>query len=101
MSYIKTLMENKETQELLTEHQDLILEAGVETAKFGEVLKEYIVQNPDVFMGETLEETYKNMRIFSEVATAQFLTEMVGIYGSEVNQIEEAAATYDPLSDYL
>lgn len=99
MSRLKTLMENEQTQQFLTEHQDLIMEGGEQTARFNEILKEFVIQHPDVFVEDTLEDTYKNIRIFSEIATSQYIAEMVNIYGDEVQQVEES--TSDPLSDYL
>ncbi|MFW5799514.1 MAG: hypothetical protein ACOCZ5_00825 [bacterium] len=101
MSTLQSLLETEEAKNFLTENQDLILEAAQSVDAFGGVIKEYVVQNPDFFIESDLETTYKNIRVFSEIATAQYLTEMVAICDQEVSSIEEAKTNYDPLGDYL
>jgi len=99
MSQLKTLLENEETQKFLAEHQDMILEGGERVARFNEILKEFVIQNPDIFVEDSLDATYKNIRVFSEVAVAQYISEIADIYGENVQHVEESVS--DPLSDYL
>ena len=101
MSMLQTLLENEEAKNFLVENQELILEAAEDVSSFQEILKEYVVQNPDYFMENDLDTTYKNIRIFSEVATAQYLSEIVAIHDQNITESEKAKTEYDPLGDYL
>lgn len=101
MSYLKSLMETEEMQTFLTEHQDLICEGAQEISEFSEVVKEYVRQNPSAFLEQNLNDTYKNIRIFSEVATAQYISELTAIYNQDIDKIEENSRLNDPLGDYL
>jgi len=95
---INALMESEDTQKLLTENEQLLTEAVGETVQFSNTLKAFVIKHPDEFLGESTQETYKNIRLFSEVATSQFLTEVTHVYGS---QIPVPVQEGDALNDYL
>ena len=101
MFMLQSLLETEESKNFLVENQDLIMEAAEDVSSFKEILKEYVEQNPDYFIESDLYTTFKNIRIFSEIATAQFLSEMVAICDRHIQSIEEQNASYDPLGDYL
>lgn len=99
MSYIETLLENGTVQEFSSKNEHLINEAEEQTNRFRAYLKEFVFNNPEEFVAETLEETYKNMRAFSEVATAQFLAEVSSYYGEQTQQVH--AVSEGTINDYL
>jgi len=60
-------------------------------------LKNFTLEHPEEFLGENTEETYKNIRLFSEVATSQFMTELTHLCGSVIPEpLQEAK-----VDDYL
>ncbi len=77
---INALFENEQVKEILTHNDNLIDQAVVDVESFRDVLKNFVVNHPEDFLGETLDETYKNIRLFTEVATAQYITEIVALY---------------------
>lgn len=96
---INALMESEETQNLITNNENLIMEAVEDSAEFNKILKGFVLEHPEEFLGEDTEETYKNVRIFSEVATAQFMAEVTHLYGSNISDpIQEAQ---DKIEEYL
>lgn len=105
MSYIQTLLESENIQEFMKEEAELLKEAEMVVAEFPNILKEFVLENPKEFMAESLEETRKNIRTFSEVATAQFICEVTSIYGTPTDEDYEALKEDENLSpsidDYL
>jgi hypothetical protein len=96
---VNALMESEDTQNLIANNEKLITEAVQDTAEFNKLLKVFVLDHQEEFLGENTETTYKNIRIFSEVATAQFMTEVTNIYGNDLSDpIQEAQQT---IGDYL
>ena len=83
LNRINALMENEETKTLLSNNESLLTEAVGETVQFSNTLKAFIIKHPEEFLGENTAETFKNIRLFSEIATSQFLTEVTHVYGSQ------------------
>jgi len=80
-------------------NEEVIQEAEMAINDFPKVLKAFITSHPEEFIAESLEETYKNIRVFTEVAVAQYATEVTNIYGSNV--VEEEAIAEEKLADYI
>jgi hypothetical protein len=60
------------------------------------------LNNPEEFIGENTEETYKNMRVFAEVGTAQYIAEVSNMYGSSIQEQAIEEVTEDKgLQEYL
>ena len=94
---INALMENEDTQKLISENEELIIEATEAANDFSKVLKQFTLEHPEEFIGENTEETYKNVRLFSEVATSQFMTEVTHLCGTMLPEpIQETT-----VDDYL
>ena len=81
---IKTMMESEEIKSILSENDDLIAETSEAVYNFGKTLKAFVLANEQEFLGENLEETFKNIRVFSEVATAQYITEITESAKSDI-----------------
>ena len=81
---IATLLENEEIQDVLSENEQIIEEAADSVHNFNKVLKSFVLANPEEFIGESLDETFKNIRVFAEVATSQYLTEMSELSSSNL-----------------
>jgi len=45
--------------------------------EFPKTLKSFILANPSEFIGKNLDDTRKNIRVFTEVATAQFVNRLM------------------------
>lgn len=96
---IDTIMESEEVQTFFEQNQEVLQEAEEIIQEFPKILKSFVLENTQEFIGETLEETKKNIRVFSEVATAQYIQEVSAITSNSVKtqeSIQESA-----LSDYL
>jgi hypothetical protein len=88
---------------LVENYGDTVFEAIALTTEFQKDLKIFILNNPEEFIGENVEETYKNMRVFAEVGTAQFVSEVSNIYGGMIQEsiVTEAANADRGLAEYL
>jgi hypothetical protein len=98
---VNALLESEGT-ELVEKHEEVIVEAMTAVNDFQKDIKSFIINNPVEFIGENVDETYKNMRVFAEVATAQYVSEISNIYSGAVqDQVVEEAATDKGLQEYL
>lgn len=88
---------------LVENYGDAVFEAMSLTNEFQKDLKLFILNNQEEFIGESVEETYKNMRTFAEVGTAQFVSEISNIYGGMIQEsiVTEAANADRGLAEYL
>lgn len=96
---INALLESEDAQILFENNQELITEAVEVASQFNGVLKSFVLEHPQEFLAENLEETYKNIRIFSEIATAQYLYEVSNFYGS--NTVDPIQEQEEKINDYL
>jgi len=95
---VNALLES-EGNALVEKHEDVIVEAMVVVNDFQKTLKAFVLNNPQEFIGENTEETYKNIRVFSEVGTSQFVAEISNLYGGV---IQEQTITEDKgIAEYL
>lgn len=95
---VNALLES-EGNALVEKHEDVIVEAMLLVNDFQKTLKAFVLNNPQEFIGENTEETYKNVRVFSEVGTAQFIAEVSNLYGGV---IQEQTITEDKgIAEYL
>ncbi len=94
---IETFMENEEIKEVLSENEEIIAEADALVSDFKHVIKNFVLSNPTEFIGENIDQTVKNIRVFSEVATAQYITEITDQTGANFTYPEPAAS----VDDYL
>jgi len=86
MSQLQAILESEETAQMINENQDLFESLDQMKNDFPKVLKNYILENRAEFISNNLEETQKNIRIFSEVAMNQFLAEISAVGGSLIHQ---------------
>ena len=98
-SYVESLLESEEMQAFVEKNETLIQEAAEQTREFGKFLKAFVLEHFEEFVGQNLEETYKNIRLFSEVSTMTFINEAVHMKASEI-PVELAEAT-GGIEDYL
>ncbi len=96
---INALMENEQVQEVLIANEELITEAAAQADEFSKVIKGFVIEHPEEFLGENTEETYKNIRLFAEVATAQYMTEITTLYGLVMESNEQVKKS--GIDDYL
>ncbi len=95
---INTLFENEQVKEILTRNENLVNQAAANVESFRNVLKDFVINHPEDFLGETLDETYKNIRLFTEVATAQYVTEITALYEE---YLDIPSTSEDVINEYL
>ncbi len=101
-SYIDTLLEGEDMKLFVEENEELINEAVIATHDYGKTLKAFVLENFDEFIGANLEETYKNVRLFSEVATMTFMNEAIHAQAVAMGEIEEEKEIAEGgIDDYL
>jgi hypothetical protein len=99
---VNALLETEGTA-LVEKHEDVIVEAMTLVNDFQKDIKAFILNNPEEFIGENVDETFKNIRVFAEVGVAQYVQEISNLYGSSLQEQEVVAeATEDKgLQEYL
>lgn len=95
---VDALLES-EGNALIENHEGVIVEAMMNVNSFQKDLKAFILNNPQEFIGENIEETYKNMRVFAEVGTAQYVAEVSNLYGGLIQ--EQVVVEDQGISEYL
>lgn len=81
MEYINYIFEDEDVKLFLENNAELVDRITENVDMFGDYLKNFIVENADEFIESNVEDTRKNIRVFSEVAISQFIKEQTGIYG--------------------
>lgn len=100
METLKAIMESEEMNLFVENNQELIAEVTTASNEFGNVIFDYVMRNPDVFVEADLEDMKKNIRIFSEVSMAQYLTEITALASTHV-KIVEPLTPENALNDYI
>ncbi len=94
--FINTILENEEVKGIISENGDVIDGATEFILEFKDILKNFVLSNPQEFIGENIEQTVKNIGVFTEVATAQYITEISDQAGKEFTHTPEPS-----VSDYI
>jgi hypothetical protein len=100
MADLKEMMESEEMSLFVETNQELINETTEAVNEFKDVLVEYVTNNTSLFVEEDIQDMYKNIRLFSEVATEQFLHEIVTA-NSEKAQMVEVLTPENAMNEYL
>lgn len=100
MEKLNALMESEEMKTLIENNQELITETSEATGMFTDKLRSFVVENPEIFMDSKVEDIAKNIRIFTEVAICQFLTEATGINAKQT-KIVTPVTEENVLNDYI
>lgn len=81
-------------------NQELINEVAVQAGEFSNTIKDYVYSNPEVFMEADVSNMVKNIRIFSESAMSQYMTEITNV-ASQDAIIREPVTSSNVLNDYI
>lgn len=100
-NYIDAIFENEDVCSLVENNQDTINFISENVYMFGEYLKQFIAENAEEFIEPTIEDTRKNIRVFSEVATAQYIKEQVGLYGTSIADQHIQQLSENSIDSYL
>lgn len=93
---LSSQFENKE------EAKEVIESIDEKIDDFNVKLKTFVESNSDQFLAPTKEETKKNIKVFSEVAMAQFVNECRTILSNEIGEGQEVNESGNgSLSDYI
>ncbi len=90
MSILETIFENEDFQNYMTENSNLLMEAETTIYELPKILKSFVLANPVEFIGENLEQTKKNIKVFAEVATCQYIHEISSLMSQSLNVEDEA-----------
>ena len=93
-------MESEEMATFYENNQEVIAETTKATEEFAQKIFEYTVKNPDVFIESNLENVKKNIRIFTEAAICQFITEVTSL-NARHTKIIEPVTSENVLNDYI
>jgi len=95
---VNALLES-EGNAIIENHEDVIVEAMTLVNDFQKTAKAFVLNHPEEFIGESTEETYKNIRVFSEVGTSQFVAEVSNLYGGVIQ--EQTVVEDRGIAEYL
>lgn len=98
-SFVDSILESEDMKVFVENNAELIEEAVASTHDYNKTLKAFVLENVEEFIGATLEETYKNIRLFSEVATMTFINEAVHAQAAQIQEKQEIAEA--GINDYL
>ena len=87
LACLKKLMENEVVQNMVTEGEEMIIAANDMLGEFPQVVKNYVNENIDTFIGADIKETFSNIVIFTESAVQQFLDETTNQMVDESNAV--------------
>ena len=93
-------MESEEMIRFTENNQEVINETAQATESFTVEIRDYVVKNPEIFMDSKVENIEKNIRIFTEAAVCQFLTEVTAI-NSVKTKFVEPVTEENVLNDYI
>ena len=82
---VNALLES-ESPALIENHEDVLIEAMTQVNDFQKTLKVFVLKNPEEFIGESVDDTYKNIRTFTEVSTAQYVKEITTLSSTLINE---------------
>lgn len=100
MEKLKALMETEEMNLFVENNQELIAEVTSASSQFCDVIFDYVMRNPEIFIEANLEDMKKNIRTFSEASMAQYLTEIT-VLASKNAKIVEPLTPENALDDYI
>lgn len=100
-NYINALFENEDVTSFLKDNNELVCSITESVENFAEYLKEFIAENAIEFIEPTVEDTRKNIRVFSEVAIAQFIKEQTEMEGNAAANNHIRRLTENSVDAYL
>lgn len=105
MERLISLLESEHVESFLEGSEEIISEISSYVVEFKDVVKTFIREHKEEFIGETVEDLVKNIRVFTETSVAQFLTEMVSMYGNAMYEAFEqripVLETNGTIEDYV
>jgi hypothetical protein len=93
MSILETIFENEDFKNYMTENTELLTEAETAVEELPKILKSFVLANPTEFIGENLDQTKKNIKVFTEVATCQYIQELSSVMAEQLKVEEDANDT--------
>lgn len=100
MEKLNALMETAEMGNFFENNQEIINEVAVQAGDFSNTIKDYVYSNPELFMEADVTNMVKNIRIFSEAAMCQYMTEITSV-ASQDSVILEPVTSENVLNDYI
>jgi len=89
MSLLNTIMESEDFQNYMKENEEIFNETEEKIDNFSRTLKSFIIANPKEFIAENVDQMKKNIRVFAEVATAQYIHEVSTMAAEQIKPKSE------------
>lgn len=70
------LMQNEVVQNLVTENEEIITSGSALLGEYPQVVKDYVLEHLETFIGEDVKSTYENIVVFTEASVSQFIDEL-------------------------
>ena len=86
-------------EDFIAKNPEIISEIETRLENFRGLLKTFVYENQGEFISDSLENTYKNIRTFAEVASAQYMTELSEV-GSRISD-ELSGEINESINNYL
>lgn len=77
MEILENLLNDETMKQYLESQEESILGGAQAFHEFPQVIKDYVQENLDQFIGKTVKETYDNIVQFTETAALQYLSDIV------------------------
>ena len=103
MSILETIFENEEFQNYMTENEAVMVEAQGLINDFPKVLKSFVLGNPKEFLAENEDQTRKNIKVFTEVATCQYIQEVSSMLAEAITvpDVKDSLTENNAIASYL
>lgn len=75
-SIIHSILENEDFQNTFIKNEEIISEAEQMVSDFNKVIKSFVIAHPNEFIAESIDQIVKNIKVFTEVATCQYMCEV-------------------------
>jgi hypothetical protein len=101
MSVLNTIMESEDFQNYIIENKEVFTEVDQKINDFGKVIKSFVLANPNEFMAENIDQVKKNIRVFTEIATSQYMTEVCSILSEQFSENDDLHENEQSNNDYF
>ncbi len=98
---LQTIVESEEFNTFMEANEQVINESAELVESFKEDIKQYILENSEIFVDPSLDNIVKNIRVFTEAAVAQYVHEVIADQIENVKDIDVVEEEKDELNEYL
>lgn len=101
MFFQSVINESEEFASAVSDDIELYEMADCAINDFRHKLNHFVTSNFDTFLGESIDSTYKNIKVFSEVATSQYISEVNAVCNFLASEESELETVNEAVSEYF